>query len=515
YLAEKGHAAEVREAAARHGGEVARAIEALLSRDPLAIDRKPVKLPDFLRASDLPGVRLRGGGRLPDGARDALIELLSVAPIDPPYAGIAILREACDEGSLARFTDALCEQWVFAGAPGRHEWMLWAGVLLTPSTSARKISELARGWAQKDQAKARRACAALALIAELAQGGAPAVDLALMHLGQIAETSRFAALRAEVAAHLQAIAAARGLSMDELEERSVPDLDLDSDGTLRLSYGARTIVVSLDETGKVVLHDAEGARLRSLPRASAEDDPAAIKIAKSKLEALRKDAAQIAARQIRRLERAMVEGRAWGREDFEARFVRHPLLKHLARGLVFEAIDGERTTAIRIAEDGTLADAADDAVELGPQARVRIAHPLRLGEQLARWVALFADYEILQPFDQLGRTIPTLGAGELGKSEIDLVKGRAVPATKILGTLESRGWRRNDNGFVTAYLRDLPGGHRASLALSPGIEIANLRDAQAPALGALELTRAGRPGTFASLDRVALCELVRDLEALV
>jgi hypothetical protein len=44
-------------------------------------------------------------------------------------------------------------------------------------------------------------------------------------------------------------------------------------------------------------------------------------------------------------------------------------------------------------------------------------------------------------------------------------------ATKVLGTLESRGWRRNDRGHVTAYLRPLLGGGEAKLSLDPGISM--------------------------------------------
>ena len=59
-----------------------------------------------------------------------------------------------------------------------------------------------------------------------------------------------------------------------------------------------------------------------------------------------------------------------------------------------------------ITEDLTFADLADSAVALDDVCQVRVAHPLRLSSSdLKAWTALFADYEIIQPFQQLARAV--------------------------------------------------------------------------------------------------------------
>ena len=508
YLAHRGETAAVRAAARAHGEAVARAIEAMLARDPLAIDRKAPKAPDFLRPDDLPPLALQHGGRLPDDARDALLEMLSVSPLDPPYPGLAPVQDALEPASLAHFVRALVDQWVLADAPGRQEWMLYAAVFFASDEVTRGVASLARDWARRDQAKAKRACGALAAIGS---------DLALLHLGHIAETSRFAALREEASERLGEVADARGLSPDELADRTVPDLGLGPDGRMTLEYGARRFFAQIDASCAVVLMDADGRRLRSLPRAGDDDDAPSVEACKESLKALRKDAASIAQRQVRRLERAMVEGRWWSRDELTARIATHPLLVHVARGLVWEAVEGDATRTFRIAEDGTFADAADDQTALDEDARVRIGHPLRLGVELEPWSGIFSDYELVQPFDQLGRSTFAPAAREGSRTTIERAVGVELPATKILGLLEARGWARDDRGLVRGYVRTvagLDGPVEARLALTPGFEIAELRYAPAQRVGALSLHRGASAARLDSLDPVSYSELARDLETL-
>ncbi|RLB52055.1 MAG: hypothetical protein DRJ42_15740, partial [Deltaproteobacteria bacterium] len=441
FLARRGADAAVKKAAGEYGEDVAGVIAALLARDPLAIDVKPIKLPKFLRSADLPAVRLESGARLPAEARDGLIELLSIAP--DGYPGIELLGEACDASSLAAFAAALLEQWVLGDAPGRHEWMLSAAVSFPSEAATRRLAALARDWARRKKVKARRACGAL---------GALGTDLALLHLGHIAETSRFQDLRDDARAMLDDAARVRGLTRDELEDRSVPDLGLDPDGTLTLSFGGRTFAVTLNESLIVVVRDSDGNGLRGLPRTRKEDDVDAAKVARTRFKELQKDVASIATRQIRRLERAMVDGRWLEQGDFLALVARHPVLMHIARGLVWEAHakSGDSRT-FRVAEDGSLADLDDDETTLTEGESVRIAHPVRTRDLKTQWLRRFEEYELLQPFEQIGRATFAPTKTERAESACHRAEGRELAPEKLLGLLEARGYRRNDRGFPTLY----------------------------------------------------------------
>ncbi|MEU6250304.1 DUF4132 domain-containing protein [Glycomyces sp. NPDC047010] len=147
--------------------------------------------------------------------------------------------------------------------------------------------------------------------------------------------------------------------------------------------------------------------------------------------------AAVAAEQATRLERAMADGRTWAVDEFREHLLAHPLLGELARRLVWQA-DG---TAFRIAEDDTFANAEDDAVELPEGAAIRLAHPVLLGDALDAWVRQLADYEVLQPFDQLGRPAHTAA----GLAPLEGRKARTGP----LHGLTKSTWHAVRDGSTT------------------------------------------------------------------
>jgi len=509
WMPQKGARAPVMAAARTYGDPAHDAIEALLARDPLALDVTAPKPPSFLRRGDLPGVRLKAsrlrsdgnaGTRLPDDAMDALLEMLRVAPLDPPYAGVSAVAEACDEASLGELSLELVEQWVLAGSPGRFEWMLFAAALFPSEAGTRRVAQLAREWARRDRKKALRACTVLATLGQR-QGG----DLPLLHLGHIAATSRFDDLRDAARGLLDEVAAARGLTRAELEDRIVPDLDLDEGGTLELSFGKRRFVVALDEGLRPFVQGEKALESPSLPRATKEDDAVMAKAAKARFDVLKADASATADRQIRRFEEAMVTRRTWSTADFLQYVASHRLLVHLARRLVWEALPSHET--FRVAEDGTFASASDAVLALG-EGEVRVAHPATLGDEVTRrWATVFGDYRIAQPFEQLARVVSVPSAAQRGSKRIVLtIEARA---TKVLGTLESRGWRRNDRGHVTAYLRPLLGGGEAKLSLDPGISMEDVKDAGVQKVEGVDL-----PVPCEAMDPIDFTEIRRDLEAL-
>ncbi len=513
FLALSGHRPRVSAAAARYGEPASAVLEALLDRDPLAIDVAAPKPPPFLRLAELPPVALVSGGHLDDDARAALVEMLQVSPADPPYPGIALVRQACTAESLGAFALELLELWVLGDAPGRHDWMLAAIVHFPSVASERRISALAREWARKNQEKAKRACGTLAALGE---------DAPLMHLTHIAETTRFDALRTLATELVRGAADARGLTQDELGDRTVPDLGLDADGTVTLSYGARQFRVSLDETLRPRVFErlpsgALGPPSTTPPRPTKTDDAEAAKAARERFDALRADLEAIADRQRQRLERAMGDARSWTAADFEARLAHHPLLGHLAKRVVWVATSAGAANTFRVAEDGSLADVEDRTFSLAEDARVRLAHPAI--DALDAWATLFADYTILQPFEQLARTVFRCTPAEAGTEQLERTAGIPVAARRALGILESRGFRREDAGYVGAFIRTLRTTDGtvvvARLPLEPGFEIRDLRGEDEQITGATSLaTLEGTPAAWGALTPLAFSELVRAVEAL-
>ena len=465
-VAGAGHESGVLAAARGYGPAAAAGIEALLRTDPLdVLPARIPALPAWFDAALLPQVLLRDRRHaVPVRMVGHLVTMLAMSRPGEVYAGVAVVRDACDPASLAGFAWELFECWRAVGSPARDGWALSALGWIGDDATVRRLAPLIRAW--PGEGGHARAVAGLDVLAGIG------TDVALMHLHGIAQKVKFAALKQRARDKMAEVAEELGLTSDELADRLVPDLGLDADGSLTLDYGPRRFVVGFDEQLKPYVADADGTRRKDLPKPGARDDAELAGGAYQRFAALKKDVRTIATDQIRRLEEAMVLQRRWPVAQFRELFVGHPLLWHIVRRLVWASYDGDKlVTAFRVAEDRSLANVDDDALALDDTATVGIAHPLHLGEAVPAWSEVFADYEILQPFAQLGRETYPLTDEERAATELLRFTNRTALTVKVLG-LDRRGWRRGEaqDGGVQGWLeRPLPGNRAAVLSIEPGI----------------------------------------------
>ncbi|MFD0903321.1 DUF4132 domain-containing protein [Actinomadura sediminis] len=451
-------------AAARvHGDAAAAAIEALLAADPL--DDLPKKIPDAGWADPraLPQILLRDRGRaLPDEAAGHVLTMLAMSKPDDPYAGVRVVRDLCDPTSLAEFGWALFRWWEVCGAPAKENWALTQLALTGDDDTARRLAPVVRAW-PGDGGHAK-AVAGLDVLAAIG------TETALTHLDSIAQRVKFKGLKTRAREKVREVAAELGLSAEQLADRIVPDLDLDASGTLTLDYGPRRFLIGFDELLRPTVADEDGTPRRSLPKPGAKDDPELAPAAYKRFTGLKKDVRTIASDRLGRFEGAMVTGRRWTVAEFRAHLAGHPLVGHLVRRLVWIADGGP---AFRVAEDGTFADAADETVVLPDTAGVGVAHPVHLGDEVEAWTRVFADYEILQPFEQLARPVHALTEDEREGGRLTRFEGLRADVHRILA-LTRRGWERGapmDAGIEHYVSRELDPGRHLVLGLSPGMSV--------------------------------------------
>ncbi|MGI5200805.1 DUF4132 domain-containing protein [Spirillospora sp. CA-108201] len=472
---------------------------------PEVLDGRPVRgaKSDWADPALLPRILTRGRDRaLPASATRRLLSLLARKA---PEA--AEVRAFCDRHSLAEFSWAVFERWYALGAPTRHNWALAQLGLIGDDTTVRRLSPLIKLW--PGQGLTGRAVSALDVLAAIGS------DVALTHLFELTRRGRYKGLKGRAALKIDEIAAARGMTREALADRAVPDFGLDERGTLVLDYGARRFTVAFDEQLVPLVVEPGGKVRKSAPKPGPKDDPALAPAAHALFAGFKKDLRTIADQEIRRLELAMITRRSWTPEDFRTLFVAHPLLGHIVRRLVWTTDSG---TAFRVDEARDYAGVGDDPFTPEPDARIGVAHPVLLGDDLRAWVELFADYEILQPFEQLGRPVYRLTEDERAARRLARVEGLVLPYGKAKGHSQGR-WESvdADGGFSGGWLaRRDPAGLYVVAGLSPGLgyymygegedqKVSALWAGPAPARAPQDAVPLGR------VDPVTLSEAVHDL----
>jgi hypothetical protein len=515
WLHDTGHGEAVRAQAQAYGAEAADAVAQLLSIAPEDVlpDSLPV-VPKTLPLSALPRLMLaKGGLALPQAVVPDVLMAMMLGKPDAPYPGLAGLLEAITPDSLARFGRALLAWWIGNGRPARERWMFALQGRLGDGETARQLYGLLRQWrAGLDRV---RAYDAMAMLGEIGS------DAALMHLAELARQTRYDDLRTRADRMLAEVAEQRGLSLDQLADRTVPDLGLDARARLTLDFGPRSFEVRMDDSFQPVVHDARGKALKTPPKAGANDDPGKAAAAATQLKDLRKLAKTVAATQIRRLEAAMCAQRRWGPDEFMPFFANHPVLRVFSRPLVwglFDASDRLEGT-FRVTAEGELADLHDDPVKLPENARIGLPHPLdfaALDASLAgAWGQVLADYELLQPFEQLARQSFVLGDALRAGRELPQWAGRVVSNAALMG-LETRGWVREvgDGGMVNSFSKGVPGEGQVCLRLEEGWFVQDSPDGKVlQTVHGVALT--GTERTLGDLPAIAFSEIERDLQRAV
>ncbi|MEU5878881.1 DUF4132 domain-containing protein [Spirillospora sp. NPDC047279] len=379
-------------------------------------------LPPWAAPHRLPPIRLRDGdGTLPEDDVRELIAIL--AKPRGRHRKLTKLRERCDPRSLGDFAWALFE----AGGQGEKRWTLTALGTLGDDGVVRRLGPVIASWPSN---LFQRAGLALEMLARIG------TDLALLHVSTHARRGRTAGRRKRAQRLLDKAAAERGLTVEQLADRLVPDLGLDATGSMVLDYGPRRFTVGFDEQLRPFVLDGAGKLRKALPKPGVKDDAKLAPAAYQAFSALKKDVRKLAGEQIERLETAMACRRRWTIEEFSDLFVAHPLLWHVVRRLVW--LDETAGTAFRVAEDRTFADVDDAVFVPGDSARIGIAHPLDLGDP-APWSEVFADYEILQPFPQLGRSVHALTEEERSTGQVTRFEKLPFPGGRVRA-MERRGW---------------------------------------------------------------------------
>jgi hypothetical protein len=413
----------------------------------------PASLVSWATPANLPPL-LVGGRRMSDQQVVSILSALSRSPLAAPDPLLRVVKQHADRAPLDAFVWRLFELWLANGAPSKEKWAFLSLGHLGGDATALKLTPLLRVWPGESQHQ--RAVTGLECLRAMG------TDTALVQLNGIAQRLKFKGLQNKAREFMDAIARDRNLTRDQLEDRIVPDLDLNERGSRVFNFGPRRFEVVLGPDLKPLVRDEERKVRADLPKPSAKDDAAKANAAVAEWKVLKKALREAVKVQAFRLEQAMIVGRRWTPDEFQTLLVRHPLMINLVRRLLWAGYDakGKLVQTIRVTEDAAYADVDDHPCTLDGLATVGVVHPLHLSEEeRAKWGQVFGDYEIIAPFPQLGRPIYGLEGDEAKQTEITRFVGKKIPGVSVASYLEKSGWQRGplqDHGDFSEHFKHFP-----------------------------------------------------------
>ena len=298
---------------------------------------------------------------------------------------------------------------------------------------------------------------ARALLQMLAWVDCPAATQTLLAIGTRFRTK---SLQAEATKLAQAVAERKGWSIAELADRTIPAAGLNDDGVLQLDLGPRQLSARLDAELKLVLQDADGKVIKTMPEPRKDDDPEKFAAAKKQLGVTRKELKPVLDQQRVNLYEAMCVQRTWRFEDWEPFLCRHPIVRHFCQRLVWMARRAEQTQHFRPLADGTFTDVEDNPLTFESADVISTAHQTTTTPEIAKaWLQHLSDYEIAPLFDQFGRSAPAMTAEKKKQREFADFEGWMTDTFKIRSRATKLGYTRGptgDGGWFNEYIKRFP-----------------------------------------------------------
>ncbi len=148
------------------------------------------------------------------------------------------------------------------------------------------------------------------------------------------------------------------------------------------------------------------------------------------------------AAQRMRLERLLLDDRAWSLSTWRARYADHPLVSVLARLLIWQVDDGRTRRAV-IPSDGRLLDIDGTEVGVGDGHVIRLWHPATVStEEVGAWRRHIETTGIVQPFKQAHREVYVLTDAERTTGTYsNRFAGHILRQHQFSALARARGWR--------------------------------------------------------------------------
>ncbi len=206
--------------------------------------------------------------------------------------------------------------------------------------------------------------------------------------------TRAAMLFAERYHELDEYAKLRGMTEDDLRDQYLSDVGLDEQGGKTYDLGNQTVTAQLQKDMSFLVELPNGKTAKSLPKKGA--DPEKYEAANKDFSEIKKSVKKNLNSRGKVLFEDFLSGRKRPAADWQASYLRNPLLREAASLVVWS--QGKKTFTLR---DGAPIDSAEQAYTITDQP-ICVAHPLEMkAEDVKAWQKYFTAHGLKQPFAQV------------------------------------------------------------------------------------------------------------------
>lgn len=389
-----------------------------------------------------------------DHAARVLLHLAATAEDDLPPLAEQMLAHIPAE-NRARLSLELVKTWVTLDGDPKARWALRLANGNSDDRVVNTLTAAVQAWGKPKKLRA---------VIAVEQLGALDTIYALSQVQALSTSRKLKDLVID-ATHdtLKAAAERRGLSVLDLYDELTPHFGLggghagNAEG-LVLTVGSSRYRVELQGDLSLRVVDEKGKASKSLPAAK---DPALRlewEAANAQLKTTAAGIKTIVKQQGPRLRTALITGQIWSVERWRRLFQQHPLLRILARSLIWRVEGGP---SFRIAEDFSLVDAADDGVTLPEHGLIKLWHPVdATAQDIECWRACLADYEVEPLIDQIGASATLPGEQQWRENALHPVGPLEIAQGALAGLLTKWNYRPGqvgDGPGIYEHTLDLPG----------------------------------------------------------
>ncbi|MBP5457735.1 MAG: DUF4132 domain-containing protein [Paludibacteraceae bacterium] len=356
----------------------------------------------------------------------------------PARSGLAdSIAADLNQKDLEDFSADIFARWFDNGAQAKFKSVLYFCAIHGGHKMVEELIHNIKEWSE-----AMRSAIAAETVMALALNGS---NEALMNVDNMSRKFKNKRVRAAAGEAMAAAADTLGITTEELADRIVPDLGFDSNLCRVFDYGKRQFKVYLKPSLELEIF-AGDKQVKALPKPGTTDDKDTADAAYDEFKEMKKQLKNVVTAQRARLEYVLMCDRKWTSENWEKLFVGNAVMHSFAVGLIWGVYEnGSLKETFRYMDDGSFTNADGDEYTFPKDALIGLVHPLELTEdQIAVWKEHLSDYELTQPFDQLGRMVFRPEDKELPCNHIIRFENISTNSLALVNKMTKNGWYKGD-----------------------------------------------------------------------